>query len=271
MNSTLRQLTVAGMGVSVAETGQGTPLVYLHGYADIHAASDGWLPFQQQLSRSHRLLAPAFPACAESAEDEEIETIDDVAYRWIEVIDALGLARFDLIGNCFGGWVAAELAVRHPERVNRLALIGASGLFLPGEPIADLFMEVQARNGRDFSGLRHLMFAHADDAAALALLPDGRVDLAREISRYKVMRFCSRVGFSPPYFYNRKLINRLSRYRGPALVISGAEDHMVPIAHARAYANGLPGARLEILSGCGHSPGIERCEQTVALLDAFFQ
>ena len=73
------------------------------------------------------------------------------------------LPRFDLVGHCAGGWIAAELAVRHPERVARLALIGACGLFVPGEPIGDVFMHAQPERGIDCS-----------DAADAAVRRSGR-------------------------------------------------------------------------------------------------
>ncbi len=84
------------------------------------------------------------------------------------------------------------------------------------------------------------------------------------------MRFCSRVGFSPPYFHNRKLGQRLGRYKGPALIIWGEEDHMVPVEHARAYQAGLEGAKLSMLAGCGHSPHAEKPRETADLLRSFF-
>ena len=86
------------------------------------------------------------------------------------MLDALALPRFDLVGHCAGGWIAAEIAVRHPERVARLVLIGASGLFVPGEPIGDVFMHAQPERGTDSSSLRALLFA--DPAASReALVP----------------------------------------------------------------------------------------------------
>jgi pimeloyl-ACP methyl ester carboxylesterase len=258
------------MKIDIRETGNGAPLVYLHGFADIHAASLGWLPFHEELAKSFRLIAPAHPACAGSEEDESIENIDDVAFRYIEVLDQLKLERVNLAGTCFGGWIAAELAVRHPERIQRLALIGASGLYIPGKPIGDLFWEIQSENMTEYRGLRRLMFASADAPAGLALLPDGRSAIEVELSRYKAMRFCSRVGFSPPYFYNRKLQQRLARYQGPALVVAGESDHMVPAEHARAYQAGLNGAKLMMLPGCGHSPQVEKPRETAAALKSFF-
>ena len=66
-----------------------------------------------------------------------------MVFHYLELFDALGIERFDLVGHCVGGWLAAELAVRHPQRVRRLVLIGASGLFVPGEPIGDVFLHAQ--------------------------------------------------------------------------------------------------------------------------------
>ena len=258
------------MKIEVKEIGQGAPLVYLHGFADVHAASVDWLPFHEQLGKAFRLIAPAAPGCAGSEEDESIENIDDVAFRYIELLDELKLDRVNVVGTCFGGWIAAELAVRHPERVNRLALIAASGLFVPGKPIGDLFWEVQSENMTEYRGLRRLMFADPNSSHAKALIPDGRSALEVELSRYKAMRFCSRVGFSPPYFYNRKLGERLHRYKGPALVVAGESDHMVPEEHARAYQGGLKDAKLMLLPGCGHSPHIEKTAETAAALKSFF-
>jgi pimeloyl-ACP methyl ester carboxylesterase len=258
------------MKIEVRETGSGTPLLYLHGFADVHAASPGWLPFHELLGKAFRLIAPAHPACAGSEEDESIENIDDLAFRYIELLDELKLERVNLAGACFGGWIAAELAVRHPERIQKLALIGASGLFIAGKPIGDLFWEIQSQNMTEYRGLRRLMFARADSEQALAMFGDGRAALEVELSRYKAMRFASRIGFSPPYFHNRKLQQRLARYKAPALVLAGEEDHMVPVEHARAYHAGLKGSKLLLLPGCGHSPHVEEPSITVEALTRFF-
>ena len=259
-----------GRKVSVAEIGSGAPIVYLHGFADVHAASVGWLPFHAALAQSGRLMAPAHPGCGDSDEDESIDAIEDVVFHYLEVLDALGIDHCTLVGTCFGGWVAAELAVRHRERFDRLVLIGASGLFVPGEPIGDLFWEIQPQNGVELKGLRRLLFAREDLPEALELFPDGRSDFAREMSRYKAMRYASRVGFKPPYFYNRNLRDRLHRYNRPALLLWGNEDHMVPLAHADAYRTGLGGgAELVVLSGCGHSPQVEHPKESASAIRQF--
>jgi pimeloyl-ACP methyl ester carboxylesterase len=258
-------IRVDGHAVAMAQAGAGEPLLYLHGFADIHAASAGWLAFHEELARDLRVIAPAHPGCAGSAENEEIEDIDDVAFHYLELLDALRLPSFHLAGSAIGGWIAAELAVRIPERVRSLTLIGATGLFVAGEPIGDLFMMVQPKRGTDYSEFRRMLFRDAGAREALAMYPDGKMDLERESLRFRLFRFASRVGFSPPYFYNRKLLGRLSRFDGPSLVIAGRDDHLVPLSHARAYADALNG-ELRLLDGAGNSVAVERPHEAASLV-----
>ena len=167
-------------------------------------------------------------------------------------------------GASIGGWIAAEIAVRVPERVLSLALIGAAGLFVPQHPIADIFMMVQAKNGGDYADFRRTLFRQADAPEALAMFPDGRMPVERELLRYRMFRFASRIGFAPPYLHDRKLRDRLNRFAGPAVVIAGERDNLVPVAHARAYAQGLRNAALQLLADAGHSVAVEKPNEVAA-------
>jgi pimeloyl-ACP methyl ester carboxylesterase len=80
----------------------------------------------------------------------------------------------------------------------------------------------------------------------------------RELLRYRMFRFASRIGFSPPYLHHRKLRDRLHRFAGPAVVIAGERDNLVPVAHARAYAQGLRNAELKLVSEAGNSVAVEK-------------
>ena len=71
------------------------------------------------------------------------------------------------------------------------------------------------------------------------MAPDRIVPIELEVRRYQMLRFGSFFGFRPPYFYSRTLRERLYRAAMPACVIWGSEDRMVPLAHGRAYAEGL--------------------------------
>jgi pimeloyl-ACP methyl ester carboxylesterase len=260
---TLRQVQVGDRPVAFFDAGQGAPLIYLHGVADVHAAPADLQPFHMRLAGAARLIAPAHPGCAGSGELVDGHAIDDVLFHYLETFDALGLDRFDLVGHCVGGWFAAEFATRHPERVRSLTLIGACGLFVPGEPIGDLFMHAQPERGVDYKTLRHLLFRDENAVAAQTWFPDGRAEIEVEVRRYQMLRFGSFVGFRPPYFYNRSLARRLRRANAPSLVLWGEEDHMVPLAHARTYAERLPNcAELRIIPGAGHATPVEAPDET---------
>jgi pimeloyl-ACP methyl ester carboxylesterase len=267
----VRTIDVRGRKVAIAEAGEGPPLVYLHGFADVHGVAGDLTPFHQRLAQHARVIAPAHPGCNGSDELPSC-SIDDVIFHYLELFDAAGLPRFDLVGHCVGGWIAAELAVRHPEWVARLTLIGACGLFLPGEPIGDVFMHAQPERGTDLSSLRTLLFAEPNGAVATRWFPDGRGDLDEEVRRYQMLRFGSFVGFKPPYFYHRELRERLHRASMPSLVIWGGHDRMVPPAHGAAYHDGLPeAAGFEVIDGAGHAVHLEHQDRVADLILQFHQ
>lgn len=253
----------------VLENGSGSTLLYLHGFADVHSVKESWLPFHEKLAEDARVIAPAHPGCAQTDENKDIESVEDVVFHYLEVLDALKLDQFDLVGSCVGGWIAAELAVRHPEKIRKLVLIGATGLFIEGALIGDVFMNAQPEYGSSYSSLREMLFAAADQPNALEMFPDGKGELEDEVRRYQMLRLSSRIGFKPPYFYNYALRNRLHRVSSPALVIWGERDGMVPNAHGEAYAAGIPGAKLTIVRGAGHSPQAEKPEETAQLVSQF--
>lgn len=255
--------------VQVLEAGSGAPLLYLHGFADVHSVKESWLPFHEKLAARARLIAPAHPGCAETAENKDIETVEDVVFHYLEVLDALKLDKFDLIGSCVGGWIAAEFAVRHPEKISKLVLIGAAGLFVEGALIGDVFMMAQPEYGSSYASLREMLFASADQINALDMFPDGKGDLEDEVRRYQMLRLSSRIGFKPPYFYNYSLRNRLHRITSPALILWGEKDHFVPRSHGETYAERISGAELTIVPGAGHSAHVENPEETAQLILKF--
>ena len=165
--------------------------------------------------------------------------------------------------------IAAEIAVRHPERVDKLALIGPTGLHVPGYHIGDIFWFAQPDDGVRYDGLRDLLFAGPKSDAGLSMIPDAKDEIEREMGKYRVFRFASLIGFKPPYLYNPRLRERLDRYKNPALILWGENDSLVPRAHADAYFNGLIRGRLEVVSVCGHSLVVETPIGTADLIAEF--
>jgi pimeloyl-ACP methyl ester carboxylesterase len=267
MESSRREIEAGGRKVALIEAGSGAPLVYLHGFADVHGVADSLQPFHEGLAQKHSLIAPAYPGCNGSSDFLQGNRVDDFLFHLCEVFDTLKLDRFALVGHCVGGWLAAEFAVRWPERVTRLALVGATGLFVPGELIGDVFMNSNPNNGTSLASLRHMLFAGPSATPAQLFYPDGRGEIDDEMRRYGMLRFASAIGFRPPYLYNRPLVDRLYRARMPSAVVWGAEDHMVPLAHGQAYAKNLGGGTpLKLIDGAGHAAHLEKPAEVLAAL-----
>jgi pimeloyl-ACP methyl ester carboxylesterase len=250
-----RTLTVHGRGVQLFEGGTGPPLLYLHG-----AGTFWWMPVHDLLARRRRVLLPVHPGFGASEGLETIESIEDLVFHTLDVLDALHLDRVDVVGLSLGGWLGAELALRHPARLNRLVLVDAAGVRVPGVPMGNPFMMPAPK-------VRELMFHDPTSAVAHAILPDAPPPERLE-TVLRGREAAARLLWSPAHQY-RKLTSRLWRIGAPTLVVWGREDRLLPLAYGEAYARGIPGARLEILDRCGHLPPFEHPERFAEIVLGF--
>jgi pimeloyl-ACP methyl ester carboxylesterase len=85
----------------------------------------------------------------------------------------------------------------------------------------------------------------------------------------KAREATARIGWNP-YLCNPKLRGRLYRITVPTLIVWGESDRLVPLAHGKAYQEGIAGAKLVVLEKCGHAPPFEKPEETVKILTEFF-
>src|SRR5258708_32025763 len=130
-NVTSTMLPVVGGEIHVFEAGSGTPVLFLHP----SGGAGMWLPFHEGLSHGYRVIAPDHPGFGQSPELEWAQGIDDLVYLYLDVIERLKLSKPIVIGSSFGGWIAAELAVVAPEKIDKLVLIDPIRLRLPVAPI----------------------------------------------------------------------------------------------------------------------------------------
>jgi pimeloyl-ACP methyl ester carboxylesterase len=251
-----RALTVHGRRIQLFEGGAGRPLLYLHG-----AGTFWWMPVHDRLAARRRVLLPVYPGFGASEGLDAIETMEDLVLHTLDVLDALGVDRVDVVGLSLGGWLGAELALRHPARVTRLVLVDAAGVRVPGVPMEDPFMLPLPR-------LRELMFHDPASPVARALFPDGPPPPEQLETILRGREAAARLLWSPAQQY-RRLTGRLWRIRAPTLVVWGREDRLIPLAYGEAYAHGIAGARLEILDRCGHLPPFEHPERFAELVLGF--
>jgi pimeloyl-ACP methyl ester carboxylesterase len=253
-------ITVGGKQTKLLRGGSGEPVVYLHSAA----GETLWLPFHNELSKHVELFAPAHPGFDTSEGLEQIDGIEDLVIHYLDFFDAMGWHSVNVVGLSLGGWIAAELATRNPERIKKLVLVDAAGLYVPGAPMAPLWEHM-----RNPERLRQLLFSEPDGPLARMLVmdPDSMPE-ALLLMQLKAAEASARVAWNP-YFHNPKLPGRLRRVRAPTLVVWGEQDRLIPLAHGEAYARGIAGSRLQVLAGCGHLPIFERTSELVAAVAAF--
>ncbi len=261
IDPTRTTLTVSGRDVALLRGGAGPVVVYLHGLCDVHAAYAGeqWTPFLARLAASFDVIAPALPGYSASAGLEDFDDVEDYVWHLADLCDALGLSNVDVVAHSLGGWFAAELALRRPELIRRLVLIGPLGVHVRGIEVPPFFGAVAPRGIGGAGEARHLLFADPEGPVALDVLPDV-MTTEQQLLWFGGLAGAARLGWKAPHFQSRKLTERLGRVQVPILVLRGEHDLLVPPEAARTWVGSVPGARLLEVPGAGHCLPLERPE-----------
>ena len=276
MTTAQRTLEVRGTKVPYYRVGAGQPLLYLHGiFGDLFSIQGDLLPFHETLSREYEVVAPAHPGFADAfAGLEAIDSIEDMALHYLDLIEALGLGSVHLVGHSLGGWIAAELAVRCSHVLRSLTLISACGLTVEGHPMGNFFYAAAPRPRGDRQPLRDLVFADPGDGLAETLLPNPDQDQPmddHQLLLYRAQVTSARVGWSPPYLRSLTLARRLGRISVPTLLVWGDQDRLAPPQHAEVYRAGIPGARMVTVPGGAHCLVAQRPDETAQAVLGFLR
>src|SRR5438477_1736114 len=133
-------IDVNGRPTVLMHAGEGPPFVYLHSTL---GESSMWLPPYKTWAKQFHVFVPTHPGFGQSGGFDQIDTVEDMAFHYVEMFDALGLDEVILGGVSLGGWIAAEFACRWPERVKKLWIADAPGMWVDEQPLPDLFRIMQ--------------------------------------------------------------------------------------------------------------------------------
>ena len=243
--------------VRVFEAGHGEPLLFLHG-----AMGAGvWTEGIDRLTQHFRVFLPDHPGFGPSPLPDWLTGMDDMAFHYLDLLEGLGLHEpVCIAGASFGGWIAAEFATFHPERVKKLVLIAAAGLRIPAVPIPDVFrLTPQAVLPLVFHDLSKAMSLLPKDFG-----PDTMVQMFHDRSAF------ARLSWNP-YLHNPKLPRRLRRAAVPTLLVWGNQDKLLLPAYAEEYQRLLPSAQVAYIDQCGHDPTIEQPDEFASVVVKFLR
>jgi 2-hydroxymuconate-semialdehyde hydrolase len=262
-----RQVSAAGLITNLHDVGSGDPVLLLHGSGPGVSAWANWRLVMPALSAQRRVVAPDMAGFGFTERKADFRYgLDTWVKHAIGVLDALEIERTDLVGNSFGGALAMALAIRHPQRVRRLVLMGSVGV--PFE----LTEGLDAVWGYEPSvaGMRALMDLFAYDRS---LVNDELAEL-----RY---RASVRPGFQESFSSmfpapRQRWVDALASHEGDiraisheTLVIHGREDRIIPLSNALTLAQWIPNAQLHVFGHCGHWTQIEHAGRFARLVNDF--
>jgi pimeloyl-ACP methyl ester carboxylesterase len=229
------RLTIRGVDTVVQIAGDGDPLVFFHGAGTV-TGFDALLP----LAERYQLIVPHHPGFGLSADDPTIDDVHDYRRHYLDLLDELGIGEFALVGQSMGGWLAANFAADHGERIKRLVLAAPLGLKVEDHPTTDLF----TIPGDQILGYLTADMSVFDGHVPMPPTPEFLAD------RYRETTSAARVLWARPY--DLKLQRWLHRLTMPTLLLWGDADQLIPVQQGPVWAELIPGAELRVLPGVGH-------------------
>lgn len=254
------KVSVDGVTLELRVGGDGSPLLILPGVDD----SFELLPFHEGLTKHFRVLLPSLPGFGQPKLPQWMDSVDDLAYFILDVVEKLNLGPVNLLGVGFGGWVAAEMAVRCQDHLRRLVLVDALGIKVSDpwvRDIADIFVLTHEELAK---------LAWHDPAAAKEIKVPGTPGLSQDdlLESLRRRQTFHMLGWRP-FMHNPKLLRRLGRIRVPTLVVWGESDRVVSSDYGRAYHQAIPGSQFRAIPRAGHYPYRERPEEFVRAVTEF--
>lgn len=252
--------TIDGLQMQVAVAGEGEPILFVHGFP---LSSAMWEPTLERLGAGWRAIAPDLRGHGASDAGEEA-SMPRLGRDLVELLDALGEERpAVIVALSMGGYVALEMARRHPERVRALVLVDTRAEADTAEAAASR-RELAERVLAEGSGVV------ADSMVGKLFAPEARPALLEA--------WRARMAATPPAGVAAALrgmaergdsFDTLRGWKKPLLVVVGAEDAITPPDAARRMHAAADGSRLEVVPGAGHLTPVEQPDRFAALLEGF--
>ncbi|ATE62089.1 alpha/beta fold hydrolase [Thauera sinica] len=260
-------IDVDGIETNYHDVGQGHPVLMIHGSGPGVSGFVNWRLAMPELAKSCRVIVPDMLGFGYSARSPDGRYTPE---RWVAqavgLMDALGVQQADIVGNSFGGALALMLAIRHPQRIRRLVLMGAAGIDFELTPGLDAVWGYEP----SMDDMRRVMDIFAFDRARIT------EDIVR--SRFEAsVQPGAQEAFSamfpaPRQRWVQALASPEAAIRAiehETLIIHGREDRVIPLGNSLRLCELIPRAQLHVYGRCGHWTQIEHAGRFARLVRDF--
>jgi len=230
----------------------GKPIVFLHGLVGLN---DHWEDLVKRIEHRSRCVLVQMPLLNLEGEDCSIQGATVLTIRFLE--QYLRSEPVVLVGNSFGGHIAAKIAIQRPDLTRGLVLAGASGLIEKS-----MVSDIQIKPSRDWLARKigELFFDQSK-------MNPSDVDRAHKVltarGSARAMVRLSRTA------RKNHLGEQLSNIQAPTLLVWGRQDVVTPPEACEQFAAKIPNNRVLWLDQCGHVPMVEKVEEFAKEMNAF--
>ena len=245
------------------EVGRGEPLVLIHGLGDDHRA---WRRSIPDLALRHRVILYDLRGHGQTTLGMPVGTLAQLGDDLVALLDALAIDHADLAGFSLGGTIAMRVAIDHPARVRRLALVATSSRV--GRAAAEWYRERVAMVDRNDPLLRQTLDRDTGDVYAES---PGELDEGLLIRRQSTAdprgygNACAAMAALNANPLDPELENITTR----TLIVASTQDRHCPPKAAEIIAAGIAGSRLEVIDGAGHPIPVEKPRELTGFINSF--
>ena len=237
------EIIVDGVKTVLHAAGSGDPLVVFHGAGTV----DGF-DWAEPLAERFRVIVPFHPGFGQSADDLTFTDMHDYVMHYLELFEILGIDKVLLVGISLGGWMAAQFASEHNDRVEKLVLIAPAGMMDPQHPALDII----STPGEQVVGMLVSNF----DVLKSKLPEKPGMDFIAD--RYREATTVARLLWEHPL--DPKFVRHLKRVKMSTMIVWGDEDKIVPVGQTSMWKQHIPHADMRVYRGAGHLVHLEKAE-----------
>lgn len=262
-----QRIVAGGIETNYHDVGSGAPVLLIHGSGPGVTAWANWRLVLPELAKTCRAIAPDMVGFGYTERPAGIQYSTD---GWVDhaigLLDALGIEQTDLIGNSFGGAIALALAIRHPQRVRRLVLMGSVGV--PFEITAEL--DAVWGYEPSLAAMRGLLDIFAHDRS---LVNDELAELRYQASIRPGFQESFSAMFPAP---RQRWVDAMASAEADiraiqhkTLVIHGRDDRVIPLSNSITLNRWIDDSQLHVFGRCGHWVQIEHNREFNQLVSNF--